>query len=305
MSLADNNNLKPPAYHRQRLLMFLVEQAGGTLEKLDLQKLLFLYGQTSGRKHYQFIPYKFGCYSFLAADDVALLDKKGWLTISDNKVGLGVLLNKQPWAIGNTERQEMGRWLAKNRLRGKALIREVYRCYPYYATRSKMKGRLLNANELEQVNRAAEITGGTDPILFTLGYEGRYLEDYLNRLLQNGVKLLCDVRRIQLSRKFGFSKTALSNLLPKLDSAYCHLSELGIASENRKNLDSPMAYQTLFNDYRHSLPERKKELKKITNFLQEHGRVALTCFEREPHCCHRHCISDYLHEKYDTRVTHL
>ena len=305
MSLVGNDNLKPPSYHRQRLLLFLVEQSGGTLGKLDLQKLLFLFGQASGRKYYEFVPYKFGCYSFLAADDVVLLEKRGWLTVTDNKVTLRASLKNQSWAVGNSDRQKTSCWLAKNRLRGKALIREVYRRYPYYATRSKIKGQLLSTDELEQVNRAADISGGTDPILFTLGYEGRHLEDYLNQLIQNGVKLLCDVRRTPLSRKFGFSKAALSNLLPKLDITYYHLPELGIASEKRKNLDSSTAYKVLFDDYRHSLSLRKKELTRITGFLQEHRRVVLTCFERESHRCHRHCISDYMHEKYDISVVHL
>jgi len=234
-----------PKYHRQRLLLFLVEQAGGILGKIDLQKLLFLYGETSDKKHYRFVPYKYGCYSLLAADDLDLLKKRGWLSITNNKVILQGSIRNQSWAIGSSERRKVSRWLAKNRLRGKALISEVYRRYPYYATRSKIKGHLLNHFELEQVNRATEIANESDVILFTIGYEGRHLEDYLNQLIQNGVKLLCDVRRIPLSRKFGFSKTALSHFLPKLDISYCHLPKLGIESKKRKNLDSPMAYKAL------------------------------------------------------------
>ncbi|WP_348602891.1 DUF488 family protein [Bartonella tribocorum] len=41
---------------------------------------------------------------------------------------------------------------------------------------------------------------------FTIGYEGKSLENYLNCLLENNIKILCDVRKNPISRKYGFSK---------------------------------------------------------------------------------------------------
>ena len=48
---------------------------------------------------------------------------------------------------------------------------------------------------------------------FTIGYEGRAIDEYMNLLLENHVKVLCDVRKNPISRKRGFSKTALSEEL--------------------------------------------------------------------------------------------
>ena len=56
----------------------------------------------------------------------------------------------------------------------------------------------------------AENPAATRPGLCTIGYEGSTLENYLNRLLRDGVTLLCDVRRNPLSRKYGFSKGTLA-----------------------------------------------------------------------------------------------
>ncbi|MBN2717375.1 MAG: hypothetical protein JXX14_16095 [Deltaproteobacteria bacterium] len=56
----------PPKFNRQRLLLFLLEAEGGTLPKMDFQKLLFLVHQDSELSYYDFVPYKYGCYSFPA-----------------------------------------------------------------------------------------------------------------------------------------------------------------------------------------------------------------------------------------------
>jgi len=106
--------IKPPTYHRQRLLLFLLEQAGGTLSRLDLQKLLFLYVEDSGTRHYAFVPYRFGYYSFLAADDLELLHKRDWLTLSDKEISLNCSLRGQGWAINSEERQTVRRWITNN-----------------------------------------------------------------------------------------------------------------------------------------------------------------------------------------------
>ena len=46
--------------------------------------------------------------------------------------------------------------------------------------------------------------------LMTFGYEGLDIESFLAVLKKNGITLLVDVRELPLSRKKGFSKTALS-----------------------------------------------------------------------------------------------
>ena len=65
--------LKAPAFHRQRLLLFLLEFAGQGLGALELQKLLLLYTKETQSPHYAFVPFRYGGYSFHCSDDLELL----------------------------------------------------------------------------------------------------------------------------------------------------------------------------------------------------------------------------------------
>lgn len=297
--------MKPPTYQRQKLLLFLLEQAGGVLTKLDLHKLLFLYVTETETRHYAFVPYRFGCYSFLAADDLDLLHKRGWLTQEEKQVKLCASFASQPWAASNLERQAMRRWLTQNTQRGSALIREVYQRYPYYATHSEIKERLLDKKELERVRAASNSGKHAEQMLFTLGYEGLHFEEYVNQLLRKGITLLCDVRRNPLSRKFGFTQRSLATLLPRLGIGYEHLPELGIEAESRKHLEGENDYKALFAAYRQTLPDRRDGLARIMELFDKHGRIALTCFEQETKNCHRHCISEFLARQHGIAVCHL
>jgi len=297
--------IKPPTYNRQKLLLFLLEHAGGNLSKMDLQKLLFLYIEETGADHYAFVPYRFGCYSFLADDDLDLLQKRGWLEQKNKKLRLHISISSLPWARNNSERKAVRVWLKKKTNRGRTLLREVYRKYPYYAINSEIKEQLLDKKELALVNQAGVISGPASILIYTIGYEGLHIEEYINKLICNGIKLLCDVRENPLSRKYGFSKRSLSTLLPKFGIEYLHIPELGIKSKNRKGLKSSSDYEILFDDYRKSLPERQVGLTRIMKEFKTHKRIALTCFERESQSCHRHCISDFLASHNRMKVCHL
>ena len=137
------------------------------------------------------------------------------------------------------------------------------------------------------------------PGIVTIGYEGRTLEAYLNALLQNGVTLLCDVRRNAFSYKYGFSKNTLRKGCEGVGIRYEHLAELGIASEKRKNLETQADYDSLFATYeRETLPKQTAALKYIRDWVNAGERVALTCFELLSHQCHRHCVADELNRRW-------
>jgi len=50
---------------RQRLILSLLDSLGGSIAPTDFQKLLFLYSaEWEQKQSYEFVPYKFGCFSF-------------------------------------------------------------------------------------------------------------------------------------------------------------------------------------------------------------------------------------------------
>jgi hypothetical protein len=61
---------RPILLNRQKHLLALLKALGGRLGNLDFQKLLFLYCQESGvSETYEFVPYKFGAFSFTSYAD--------------------------------------------------------------------------------------------------------------------------------------------------------------------------------------------------------------------------------------------
>jgi uncharacterized protein (DUF488 family) len=287
-------------FNRQKRLLALVEALGGSLNNLDFQKLLFLYCQESDEiPIYEFIPYRFGGFSFTSYADKRHLIERGFLandehawTLTQTRSGMGAMTRSEQLRMEQFARQYAG-------LRGDRLVAEVYRRYPYYAIRSEIAERVLMGEKDTLAAVAAARPAIGHPGICTIGYQGRTFEGYLNILIRHGVTLLCDVRRNPLSRKYGFSKNALARGCMGLGIRYEHLPELGIATENRRGLKAPADYDALFAVYaREWLPRQMEALTKIQRWVKEDERVALTCYERLPELCHRHCVAEAMENKY-------
>lgn len=279
---------------RPRFLLSLVATLGGQAGNLDFQKVLFLYCQepeSSGL--YEFVPYLRGAFSFTSYADRRKLIARGLLGDDENR-----------WELTDLGRETAEPTLRTKQfvanldgLRGDALIAQTYRQFPYYAIRSLIAERVLAGDReaLARIETEKERVRTGQYRLQTIGYEGRSLENYLNSLIQSGVTLLCDVRRNPISRKYGFSKKTLENACTGVGLKYKHLQELGIASEYRRELNTQADYDALFEIYeRDHLPRQGAGLAQIQSWMNSGERVALTCYERLPHQCHRHCVAERL-----------
>ena len=291
-------------FERQRVILTLLKALDGPIGHMDFQKLLFLYTKECEEKpSYEFVPYRFGGFSFTSYADKRRLIEMGLLEEDG-----------QQWQLTKAGRLEairrpvsperVSRFCRQHAsLRGNALIAEIYRRYPYYATRSEIVDKVLpDAESRKRVEEAS--SNQTGPGLLTIGYEGKCLEEYLNQLLQAGVTLLCDVRRNPLSRKYGFSKLTLSKACEGVGIRYEHLPELGIDSEKRRHLETQKDYDALFATYeREYLPGQHAALDRIRRWLvDDKQRVALTCFEELPQQCHRHCVAKVFERSGDGRL---
>ena len=270
-----------------------------------MQKYLFLVSREQEHPSYHFVPYHFGCYSFQADADKRTLAKYGlirhhnkWVLDSQERF-LRVLRPEDRTAIGKVVN-------GLRKVRGRELVRYVYRSYPYYAINSDIRVDVLNAEELEKVE--ALRPEAQQPRLFTIGYEGQSLEQFLNKLIRQSVTVLCDVRRNPVSMKYGFSKRQLQHACDGLGISYVHMPELGISSQRRKHLVSTSDHEALFQDYvSKTLSENAEALDSIIRLVHDGGRVALTCFEAEADRCHRGCVANALLARPDFqhRVAHL
>ena len=290
----------PMLFDRQRQLLALLDTLGGRAGNLDFQKLLFLYCQEPGSPAaYEFVPYKFGAFSFTSYADRRKLIERGFLADDDQHWDLtdeGKRAARSADAVG----QKLAAFARHHQaLRGEALVAETYRRYPYYATRSEIAERVLRGDPIALQRIEDARSAPRTAALSTIGYEGRTLESYLNELLRAGVSLLCDVRRNPISRKYGFSKNTLAKGCDGVGIRYEHLPELGIASEQRQSLETQADYDALFAEYeRESLPHQTRALETIRGWARAGQRVALTCYERLPQQCHRHCVAEALEREF-------
>lgn len=288
----------PALLARQRQMLLLLDALGGSAGKLDFQKLLFLYCEepVSGRP-YDFVPYKFGAFSFTSYADRRKLIERGFLVDDEH---LWQLTDAGRRVIGRTPDMQLAAFVRRYRtLRGDDLVADTYRRFPYFATRSEVAERILKGDReaLARIESARPAMRG--PVVQTIGYEGHTLESYLNVLLRAGVTLLCDVRRNPISRKYGFSRSTLSRGCEGVGIHYEHLPELGIASEQRQGLESQEDYDALFDEYERTwLPKQAEALNKIRGWARRGERIALTCYEHLPHQCHRHCVAEALEARF-------
>lgn len=116
--------------------------------------------------------------------------------------------------------------------------------------------------------------------VYTIGYEGKDIEDFIDILNKYDIKQIIDVRSHPKSRKKVFSQEPLKDKLFEKSVKYEHLPGLGGLDEK---------------DY-HRVME-KKEWKKAFEELKsliEKRKSAMMCLEKNPMKCHRRFISEKL-----------
>ena len=203
--------MKKKLFYRAKGMLVLLEAFGSRIGKIDFQKYLFLWTREQDEPIYDFVPYKYGCFSFQSCRDMEKLQE--------------------------------------------------------------------------------------------LGYEGHSIEAYMNLLIKQNMKVLCDVRKNPLSRKYGFSKNQLKNICNNLNIEYINIPSLGIKSQLRWNLKSMKEYEKLFKNYKkNTLRHEGDSLRFIIDLLNKKKRIALTCFEKEPEMCHRNCVADAIYKKTEKKI---
>ncbi len=139
--------------------------------------------------------------------------------------------------------------------------------------------------------------------IVSIGYEGRGLDDFLATLTANRVQVLIDVRLTPISRKKGFSKTALSEALARLGIEYRHVRELGNPKENRAAFRGAGVTTGRRRYLAHLHNGSRTALDEVVE-LARAERIALLCVERDDRQCHRGCITDQAQEEHPALSVH-
>jgi len=127
--------------------------------------------------------------------------------------------------------------------------------------------------------------GGQEPVVFTVGYQGRDVPGLVRLLAENGVALLVDVREKPYSRKVEFNRRALSGALAAAGMEYAWMGDrLGGFTCSREDWLAGCAV--------------------VAQWAKSKSLV-LMCFERSAKDCHRRKLAEILAQEHGIGIVDL
>lgn len=142
-------------------------------------------------------------------------------------------------------------------------------------------------------------------MLYTIGYEGAELGDFVATLKAAGIETLVDVRELAISRRKGFAKKALSEALGLAGIEYLHLKGLGDPKPGREaaRAGDYKAFKRIFSA--HMKSELAQEHLSVAEETLKSTTGCLMCYERDPLHCHRAIVADTISETLNIKIRHL
>jgi uncharacterized protein (DUF488 family) len=132
--------------------------------------------------------------------------------------------------------------------------------------------------------------------LFTVGYEGTTVDEFVAHLRSKNIDCVVDVREVPFSRKPGFSKTRLARRLSRAKIRYVHLRELGAPKYFRDALKSTGDYSGFFKRMDKHLARKKDAIEEAYHYVVN-TRCCLMCFEHSADECHRKVVARKIRDR--------
>lgn len=267
--------------NRQKCLYYFIENTK-KCSKLNLAKIFFTISKETKIndyfKFYSFIPYKFGPYSFELFHDIERLEQKNIIKTDEKQIILNKKINELDLHENITKKVD---YFEKkfSKMNNREIINYVYDKYPEYTIFSKIK---------KKKKYLLDKTG-----IFTIGYEGKSVDEFLNDLIKSKTEYLIDIRNNPWSMKYGYKKYQLEFFTDKINIKYKNMKELGIPSELRKDLEDKDDYKKLLEKYTNKLDFNMEQLNFLKELSKKH-KIALMCFEKDPEICHRSVVGKRL-----------
>jgi uncharacterized protein (DUF488 family) len=142
--------------------------------------------------------------------------------------------------------------------------------------------------------------------LFTVGYEGTDIDEFVEALHDHGIQHLADIRKNPVSRKKGFSKKRLAEKLAEKNIQYTHWPSLGVPTLWRKEAKAKIiTREKMFKDYvKKVLPERSDDIDELITIMKKENLVLL-CYEADEADCHRHYVVEEIKKREKIKVVDL
>lgn len=141
-------------------------------------------------------------------------------------------------------------------------------------------------------------------LIYTAGYEGQSLDDFLNGLSNNGVKLLADVREAPISRKPGFSKSSLARALGQVGIEYIHIRPLGCPRPIRDAYRVDEDWDRYTCAFMQHLETQGAVVQELAGTATS-TPTALLCYEADFNRCHRTYVARAVGARVGAVVRHI
>lgn len=266
---------------RRKLLLSLIAQRQEAIAVSVLHLLLALVAEREEKPSYFFIPTAAGPYSIDVQHDLHSFEKGGELVIEDGSVRLQRdRVNPLSYALDGSTLALLLDSLSDFGSKGERALMDLAigqkPFYGIYTTRSD--------SAIEHVREAiASAKRG----VYTLGYEGLSIDQFIICLIVNDIRTTVDVREYAFSRRAEFSKANLVEALAQANITYIGMPEVGIPTKARKEILEHKSKEELLAYYEDEIvattgasAARLAELASVAN-------TALICHEEDPQTCHR------------------
>lgn len=140
--------------------------------------------------------------------------------------------------------------------------------------------------------------------VFTIGYEGLAIDDFVSLLSEHGIETVVDIRELPLSRKPGFSKKALANLLNLSGLEYVHMVELGCPRSVRDGYRADGDWKRYTTGFLNHLETQKDAIASLAGIV-ESSVCALLCYEADFNFCHRSMVADAVNKHCGAKIEHI
>jgi uncharacterized protein (DUF488 family) len=132
---------------------------------------------------------------------------------------------------------------------------------------------------------------GSTVTIWTIGYEGLSLEQFLELLEANGVEHLVDIREAPISRKAGFAKATLSEAVERAGMRYSHVRALGCPKPIRDRHKETADWGRYIRDFKIYLAGQDEALAELRATVAA-ARTCLLCYEADYNRCHRTFVAE-------------
>jgi len=138
--------------------------------------------------------------------------------------------------------------------------------------------------------------------IYTIGYEGRSIDEFIDLLKKHEIKVVVDVRHETEFVKPAFSEESLKTHLKYHDIMYVKLDSLGVPKIVREPyIERKLSFECFRQWYLWWVEKNRGDWEDTMRKIKKIGTITIMCAERYPkprgeqrHYCHRDILAEYL-----------